>query len=106
MLLLSIRLHSCTCSPYPADSTPCPADTLLPKRVTDLISLHFTELIHSVFASLQRNGNCIDVSCDRWHGVDGVDDGISSVDGITCCIIHCGGIWVVDGIRSVNWYRM
>ncbi len=56
-LLLSIRLRSRACSLYPADSTPCPADTLLPKRVADLISLHFAELIHSVFASLQLNGS-------------------------------------------------
>ncbi len=47
------RAHSL----YPADSTPCPADTLLPKRVADLISLPFTELIHSIFASLQLNGS-------------------------------------------------
>ncbi len=32
----------------------CPADTLIPKRVADLISLHFTELVLSVFASLHR----------------------------------------------------
>ncbi len=52
VLLLSIRLRSRARSLYPADSTPCPADTLLPKRVADLISLHFTELVLSVFASL------------------------------------------------------
>src|SRR6266702_6737400 len=36
----------CTC-------TPCPADTLLPKLVTNLISLHITELVH--LASLPRH---------------------------------------------------